>query len=180
MSKLLLSEVPCSNEFLKGLSQHFPEVDSYSFYTYLTLRKVSSDLENALESYFATYGVSTGRFMLLLLLSSNNTGMMPSELAHQSGVTQATISGLLNGLEKTKLIIRETHSHDGRAYVIKLSSQGCELLNLLKPEFLKCIEGIMSQFSVEEKQQMVNSLARFSHSLKMFTELKIARNMIAN
>lgn len=180
MPKLLLSEVPCSDEFLKGLNQHFPEVDSYSFYTYLTLRKVSSDLENSLESYFSSYGVSAGRFMLLLLLSSNPEGMMPSELAQQCGVTQATISGLLSGLEKAQLIMRETHSHDGRAYVIKLSEQGADLLNLVKPEFLKCVHNMMDQFTLDEKQQMVNHLSRFRNCLEQFTQLKIARNMVVN
>ena len=180
MPKLLMSEVPCSDEFLKSLNLHFPEVDSYSFYTYLTLRKVSSNLENSLESYFSSYGVSAGRFMLLLLLSSKSDGMMPSELAEQCGVTQATISGLLNGLEKTELILRETHTHDGRAYVIRLSEKGRELLTQLKPEFLNCVNHMMEQFSVEEKQLLVGILSRFSESLKHFTELKIARSLKAN
>jgi DNA-binding MarR family transcriptional regulator len=180
MPKILLTEVPCSDEFLTGLKQLFPEVDAYSFYTYLTLRKVTSDLENTLESYFSSYGVSAGRFMLLLLLSANDSGMMPSELAQQCGVTQATISGLLNGLEKAQLIVRETHNHDGRAYVIKLSNQGLDLLNKVKPEFLKCVHNMMGEFSLEEKQGMVSSLARFSNCLKLMTELKTARLTASN
>ena len=180
MPKLLLSEIPCSDEFLKGLNQNFPEVNSHSFYTYLTLRKVSSDLENCLENYFSSYGISAGRFMLLLLLSAKSHGMMPSELAHQYGCTQATISGLLNGLEKAKLIVRETHSHDGRAYVIKLSEQGHELLQLVKPEFLKCVGTLMDQFSFGEQQQIVGCLSRFSSCLKQFSDLKVARQMVEN
>lgn len=180
MPKLLMSDVPCTPEFLQGLGHHFPEVDSYSFYTYLTLRKVSSDLENSLESYFSSYGVSAGRFMLLLLLSSQSGGMMPSELALQCGVTQATISGLLNGLEKSQLILRETHLQDGRAFVIKLSEKGQALLNLVKPEFLNCVHSMMEKFSVEEKQNMVACLSRFGGCLQQFTDLKLARNMVAN
>lgn len=168
MSKLLLSGTPCSTEYLHGLSQNFPEIDSYSFHTYLSLRKVSNDLENSLESYFSSYGISAGRFMLLLILSSNNEGMMPSELAQQCSVTQATISGLLNGLQKTNLIERSTHSRDGRAYVIKLSEAGVALLNVVKPEFLKCVNSMMDQFSETEKQCMVSSLSKFSLCLKQF------------
>ncbi len=180
MPKLLMSEVPCTPEFLKGLGHHFPEVDSYSFFTYLTLRKVSSDLENSLESYFASYGVSAGRFMLLLLLSSQAGGMMPSELALQCGVTQATISGLLNGLEKSQLILRESHSQDGRSFMIKLSDKGESLLNLVKPEFLKCVNSMMGNFTLQEKENMVACLSRFGRCLQQFTELKMARNMVAN
>ncbi len=180
MQKLFLSESPGSTEFMQGLNHLFPEVNSYSFYTFLTLRKASSDLENSLETYFSGYGVSAGRFMLLLLLSSNPEGMMPSELAQKCGVTQATISGLLNGLEKSQFIVRATHARDGRAYVIKLSEQGQELLNRVKPEFFNCLNNMMAEFSHEEKQQMVGCLSRLSGCLKQFTELKISREMTTN
>src|SRR5690606_37964653 len=110
------------------------------------------------ESYFSLYGVSSGRFMLLMILSANANGMMPSELAQQCGVTQATVSGLLNGLEKAQLIVRETHTHDGRAYVIKLSEKGDELLKKVKPEFLKCLDKMMGSFDLVEKKNMVTML----------------------
>jgi MarR family transcriptional repressor of emrRAB len=166
MPKIFLSEVPCSEEFLSSLQKSYPEVDSYSFFTYLTVRKVTSDLENSLESYFSTYGVSAGRFMLLLLLAAQADGMMPSELAQQCNVTQATISGLLNGLEKSQLIMREAHSHDGRSFLIKLSSKGHELLNRIKPEFLKCVGSVMDEFSMPEKQSFVESLLKLRRNLK--------------
>jgi DNA-binding MarR family transcriptional regulator len=172
MSKIFLSQVPATDEFLSSLHSHFPECDAYSFYTYLTIRKVTSDLENALESYFSLYGVSSGRFMLLMILSANENGMMPSELAQQCGVTQATVSGLLNGLEKAQLIVRETHTHDGRAYVIKLSSKGHELLGKVKPEFLACLDKMMGSFDLGEKKNMVTMLDRFDSSIKCLQELK--------
>lgn len=172
MPKFFLAEVPCTDEFIEGLRQHCPEVDPYSLYTYLTLRKVSNDLENALEGYFSSYGVSTGRFTLLMILSSADNGLMPSELATECGVTQATISGLLNGLEKSQLIVRETHSHDGRAYVIKLSLKGQELLTKVKPEFLICINKMMSGFNLEEKKGMVDLLHRFNSTLACLMDLK--------
>lgn len=172
MSKILISQAPVTEEFLASLNTHFPECDAYSFYTYLTIRKVTSDLENALESYFSLYGVSSGRFMLLMILSANENGMMPSELAQQCGVTQATVSGLLNGLEKAQLIVRETHNHDGRAYVIKLSPKGEELLKKVKPEFLSCLDKMMGNFDIAEKRNMVTMLDRFNSSIKCLQDLK--------
>lgn len=175
MPKIFLAEVPCTDEFLSALNKHFPEIDSFSFYTYLTIRKVSSDLENALESYFSLYGVSAGRFMVLLILAASEKGMMPSELAQQCGVTQATISGLLNGLEKSGLIMRETHNHDGRAYVIKLAPKGTDLLAQVKPEFFSCLSKMMDTFNLEEKQQLVKCLSTFGKAIKGLVELRSTR-----
>src|SRR5690606_14911567 len=128
----------------------------------------------------ASHGVSAGRFMLLMLLNTNPAGMMPSELAQHCGVTQATISGLLNGLEKGQLIHRETHNHDGRAYVIKLSDKGLALLNRVRPEFLGCVDGIMGKYSAEEKKILIDLMSRLGDEIKSITELKAARLSAAN
>lgn len=175
MPKIFLTEFPCDQEFLQGLTKLCPEIDAFSFYSFLSLRQVTSDLENSMESYFSNYGVSTGRFMLLLLLSSTPEGMMPSELAQQCGVTQATISGLLQSLEKAEFITRHMHVHDRRACMILISAKGQELINQIRPEFFDCLNGIMGQFSVEENQKMVDWLGRFNKGLKSVTDLKQQR-----
>ncbi len=172
MPKIFLTEFPCDQEFLQGLSKICPEIDAFSFYSFLSLRQVTSDLENSMESYFLNYGVSTGRFMLLLLLSSTPEGMMPSELAQECGVTQATISGLLHSLEKAQFVGRRMHSHDRRACMIVISEKGRELVNKIRPEFFECLNGILGQFSLEENQKMTDWLGRFNKSLKLMTDLK--------
>lgn len=172
MPKIFLSEVPCSQEFMQTLQKALPEINNQTLYTYLVLRKVTTDLENALESYFSHYNISAGKFVLLMSLYLNSEGMKPSELAQHCGVTQATISGLLNGLEKSQLIVRETHNQDGRAYVIKLSEYGVKLINNIRPEFFSCIGKMFDSFMAEERQALCGLLERLCLKTQLLSNLK--------
>lgn len=152
MSKIFYTELP-PNEFSleSTIAARYPQTNINSLFTFLMTRKLSADLDVALDSYFAKYNLSVGRFTLLNILSYMDEGQMPSELAVKVGVTQATISGLINSLEKAALVLRETHKKDGRAFVIKLTPAGAELVANICPEYFARIDKIMDAFTGEEK-----------------------------
>ncbi len=102
---------------------------------------------------------------------------MPSELAQQCCVTQATISGLLNSLEKAGLTVRETHISDRRACMIVITENGKELVQKIRPEFFNCLGQMMNQFTDDEEQKMVSWLGRLNQGLHLMNELKTERKL---
>eukprot|EP01034_Spumella_vulgaris_P017990 gene17990-22966_t len=48
----------------------------------------------------APHNLSEGKFVLLFLLHQMAEGLSPHELADRAGVTRATVTGLLDGLER--------------------------------------------------------------------------------
>jgi DNA-binding MarR family transcriptional regulator len=87
----------------------------------------------------------------LYILNDNPAGVIPSELSHRVGVTQATISGLINSLEKAELVKREMHEKDGRSFVIKLTDKGENLIRELIPQWVPKVASFWSQFNEEER-----------------------------
>lgn len=169
MAKLFLTTIPSQEDIQASASAIFPGVDPTTIYTNLLFRKAATDVENHYDNFFAKYNLSPGRFTLLLLLRKKPEGLMPSELAQKVGVTQATISGLINSLEKAGLVARETHEKDGRAFVIKLTSKGQGLLNKIAPEWYPRVMKFWSVFSDEEKavlNTMLTKLTQNIHALK--------------
>lgn len=158
MAKLFLQTLPTHEELKQSASELYPEIEADSIYTHLLFRKVATDLEAKLDNFFAQYELSPGRHTLLLILRKAPQGLMPSELAHKVGVTQATISGLINSLEKAELVARETHTKDGRAFVIKLTPKGHTLIKTIAPEYFSRISDFWSQFPESEKTQLKASL----------------------
>lgn len=156
MAKLYIQEIPENDLLQQKFNQHFPAIDVKSLRTYMLMRKLSTDLDVALDSYFSQYNLSVGRFTLLILLEVSPEGLMPSELAHQVGVTQATISGLINSLEKAGFVQRATHHRDGRAFVIKMTPQGSEFVQKISPDYYARVEAFMNEFNDEEKQLLAS------------------------
>jgi hypothetical protein len=80
---------------LQNLAQRYPELDVASTEACLAFLRATADVQVALEAHFTRYGLSMGKFTLLMQLLQNEQGLTPSECAERSGVTRATITGLL-------------------------------------------------------------------------------------
>jgi len=154
MPKLFIKTLPSQEELHQSACQIYTKADPMTIYTNLLFRKLSTDIENINDNFFAKYDLSPGRYTLLLLLKKSPSGLMPSELAHKVGVTQATISGLINSLEKAELVARESHEKDGRAYVIKLTTKGQNLIQKIAPEWYPRVSNFWNQFNDSEKKQL--------------------------
>lgn len=152
MAKLFFSQPPSAEQIKNSLSQELSSIDPESISSYLAMRKLHSQIDISLDSYFADYNLSSGRFILLLLLLENPNGLMPSDLAIRVGVTQATISGVINNLVKSNFVERQQHQQDGRAFVIKLTDHGQQLLSRLQPDFYSRISEFMNALSSEERK----------------------------
>ena len=61
-----------------------------------------------------SFGLSEGRFIVLFLLDSVPRGVAPNKLAEQAGVTPATMTGLIDGLERDNLVNRQADPDDRR------------------------------------------------------------------
>lgn len=162
MAKLFIQDIPTKEEVQSSL-ETLPmtmNLDSMSLYTNLLFMKVASEIENSLDSLLSRYNLSSGRFMLLFVLRGAEGGMRPSELSQQVGVTQATISGLINSLEKAELVVREGHQSDGRSFVIKLAPKGEQLIQEIFPQWYPRVAGFWGAISEAEKMQLNGLLDR--------------------
>ncbi|WP_415061814.1 MarR family winged helix-turn-helix transcriptional regulator [Bdellovibrio sp.] len=169
MAKLFIQSMPTPEELQTSVSRIHEGVDTGPLYANLLFMKVASELDNYLDSVLAPYNLSSGRFTLLHLLSDFPEGLMPSELSQRVGVTQATISGLLNSLEKAELVKRELHQKDARSFVIRLTEKGEGLIKELFPVWSPKLSAFWSQFSDQERTLMQGLLEKMLRSTSLLT-----------
>ena len=108
----------------KYLTEHtetYSNIDASSlelFYLYLIYQKMN----HVMERYFAGRGLSEGKFKILMLLfDAKDHSLSPTELAKQSNVTKATITGLLDGLVRDGFVSRTHQNKDKRKISIELT-----------------------------------------------------------
>lgn len=106
----------------------------------------------------AVHGLSEGRFVLLFLLDAASDGLAPSRLAGEAGVTRATVTGLLDGLERDALIARQAQAGDRRALRIRLTPQGRQLAQAVVAQHGRWIAGLFSGLTAAERNQLAGLL----------------------
>jgi len=160
----LLHDVP-KYETIRQLSERYPSIDPRAVEAFLVLLRTATDTLNAFESYWQRLGMSQGKFTVLMLLNRNpEQGLNPSELADKAGVTRATMTGLLDTLEKDGVIRREADVRDRRTVLVRLTETGRALLERMLPDYFECVARLMAPLSAIERKQLVALLQKIQQS----------------
>ena len=147
-------------EHLQRLSESYPDLDATAIRTCVMLLRVASELSSSFDQHFARFGLSQGRFMLLMLLARHPGGMSPAALAEAAGVTRPTVTGVLSTLEKSGLVRRRTDPEDHRGSIVTLTDSAHRLLRRMLPVHFRKHASIMSGLEVRERDELASLLRR--------------------
>jgi DNA-binding MarR family transcriptional regulator len=163
--ELLLKKIP-TEEALREMRERFPDLNVEVMGTYLRYLRVSAGVLNRVESLLNGYGVSPARLpILVLLMNAGEAGIRPSDLAEQVGVTRATMTGLLDLLEKADLIAREADPKDRRALVIKITPAGSAMVDRVCPIHMRNIVNLFRDLSSADHQALRSCLEKIQAGL---------------
>jgi DNA-binding MarR family transcriptional regulator len=80
-------------------------------------------------------------------------------------VTRATMTGLLDTLEKDRLTERQTDPNDRRTIHVTLTPKGQALIEGLIPDYFRCVSGIMEPLDEVERTMLVALLHKIQQGL---------------
>jgi DNA-binding MarR family transcriptional regulator len=156
----VLPQNPPRFERLAELAGQYPELDASAVRSCLVLLRVATDVSSYLEEYFSEFGLSQGRFTVLMMLWRSDEGLSPARIAELAGVTPPTITGLCKKLEAEGLVARRADPADRRAAVITLTPRARRLLRRLLPGHFKRQAAMLGALSEGERADLVRLLGR--------------------
>jgi DNA-binding MarR family transcriptional regulator len=121
---------------------------------------LASAIDRACASRLAPHRLSEGKFVLLFLLRDLPEGLAPYELAQRAGVTRATITGLLDGLERDGFLARYGNKEDRRKLSVRLTTKGQALALNLFNEHSQWISSLLTGFDQHEREALSVLLRR--------------------
>jgi MarR family transcriptional repressor of emrRAB len=160
-----LRDIP-KYEALRARIQRYPELDPTAIEAFLILLRVASDVMGAVEDYWGRRKISHGRFIVLAVLNRDpELALSPSDLAHKCGVSRATMTGLLSGLARHRLVKREHHQGDRRMSLVRLTPEGIRFLDSNLPDYYRRLAKMMGHLSQGEKRTLEEMLTRIGEGL---------------
>lgn len=128
---------------------------------------LASGIDRACAARLAPHRLSEGKFVLMLLLRDLPEGLAPHELAGRAGVTRATITGLLDGLERDGFLARHGDKGDRRKVSVRLTAKGQALAVDLFDEHSQWIASLFSGFDQHEREALSGLLRRVWRNVKI-------------
>jgi DNA-binding MarR family transcriptional regulator len=110
---------------LEALRKRLPSRDLDAFTAMFTLRNTAQQVENVITEWLVGTAGSVARFQIMALLwASDDRGGPHKEIVAALGVTRATVSGLIAGLERDGLVVSTVDENDRRNLVARLTEKG--------------------------------------------------------
>lgn len=151
-----------ASRILSQLEEWIPDLDVQTVVTGLAIMDFASRALGAAENHFGRYGLSQGRFSILLfLMQFPDEDWTPAALAEASGVTRPTITGLLRSLDRDGWVHRGRHPTDGRSQIITLTSSGRSRLEAILPDHFRRIASALSAVPLEGHKALIDLMGRF-------------------
>jgi DNA-binding MarR family transcriptional regulator len=157
---------------IESYAHQFPGLDPEAMRSYLALRRLDDLLEWALDIHLARHDLSFGRFIVMVhLMRAPGHSLTPAELSEACSVTRATITGLVDTLEKAEQVIREPDPDDGRSFMVRLTLSGRRFLEKLLPDHFRRLTNLMIGLSHPEMRELQRLLSKVAENISAFSEL---------
>jgi DNA-binding MarR family transcriptional regulator len=141
-----------------------PQLDASQSVGYLT-RYAHRAFSKALTGELAPHGILGGQWSVLRVLWEQE-GLSQVDLAERMRVEKASLTSVLDAMERRKLIVRTRNSDDRRKVNINLTSHGRSLKTQLLPYGVSINRRATRGMSAGEVDQLRGLLARVIRNLE--------------
>jgi DNA-binding MarR family transcriptional regulator len=176
MPHLLLKSLP-RYECILEAAQRFPDLNPSACEAFLHLLRAGDDVAHSREVYLAKHNLSQGRFTVMMQLYDKVEDLpisrTPAELADLTGVSRATMTGLIDTLERDGLVTRKPDPVDRRMMSVHLTPRGHQTLHEVLPGAFQNMTAMLAPLSESERKTLVRLLSKIMRAEKV-TESKVA------
>lgn len=133
------------------------------------IRNVSRLAKIEFAKVLAEKNLTLPQFIILKEIKANQTsypdGISPAVLSEKTNVLRSTITGILDRLEKSDLIIRKDNPHDRRAQLIRTTSKYEELFQEVTKQMDELTEQLVSPLDETQLENLIHSVKLIEQSL---------------
>ena len=152
------------DELLRKLAQRYPDLDASAMETLNAIKHAQKAMHTILNAPLEERGLSEGKFFVLCYLFTEeileHEAPGPSDIADNLGVTRATVTGLLDGLERDGYLERRHCCEDRRTLAISMTDKARGFLEGYMPGTLQTVKDLMSPLNEEDRRDLIRLLGK--------------------
>jgi DNA-binding MarR family transcriptional regulator len=107
------------------------------------------------------FDINKTQINILMLIEENKNSSM-SQISQMTGIEKSSFTRSVDCLEKQGFITRNSTDNDRRIIKLSLTDKGASASAYIRDDFNKYLEALISGFSVEERNEFLESLETVS------------------
>ncbi len=122
----------------------------------------SEMLTKEADRLLRAFGLTEAQFNVLMLLAyqSGPEGISQTQLSRMLLVNRANVTGLVDRMERDRLIERVSEPGDRRMRIIRMTQKGRELLEKAVGPYLERADGVVGALSTKEREELLGLLEK--------------------
>lgn len=145
-----------------------PDADPTATELVINLLVTATLLEGKLDRLLRDSRLTVGSFNVLQVIAGDREPLTPSDIASRIAVpvTTATITGVLDTLERNNYIERRPHPSDRRRLHVRITPTGRRTLAKVVPHITHHEKQWTAALTKSERVQLTDGLAALQHDLR--------------
>ena len=135
----------------------------------LELLRTTEALWNASRVFFDQWELSPSQFNVLNVLRGKPEGVAQIELSRMLIMHRSNVTGLVDRLERRKLVMRKDNPSDRRVYHVSLTAAGRKLLEEILPVYYGMAEKIWGDCPAFQAREMAEALCRIRGNVEQLS-----------
>jgi len=136
------------------------------FKAWMSLLHVHQTIQQKVIELMARYGLTLAQFDVMVHLE-HEEGITQQQLADRLLVTKGNVTGLIDRLEREKLVERRSDSEDRRSHLLYLTETGRAQIVQILPEHKAQLRTLMNILSKEKQEQLLTLLRELEEGLRV-------------
>ena len=165
----LLREMPDQN-CLDRLVVRYPQIEPDAMLAIMCFMRTGADVSECFERFLTKHGLSHGRFAILMYLNRQpDVSVNQTHLAEAYGVTKATVTGLIDGLERDNLVERLADPADRRASLVRLTAASRKFLDEFLPAHFRGVSELMAGLDARDRAELTRLVGKIREGIARVT-----------
>lgn len=130
----------------------------------LLMMWLGDNLLDAMDLELSPFSITESKLDLLLLLTLHEGKELvtPSAIAERLGIRRASVTALLDWLEKRKWCVREQSPTDGRMVHVRITPEGRALVDNVLPTYWSACSSFVGELDSEERSVLGKILVKLN------------------
>jgi MarR family 2-MHQ and catechol resistance regulon transcriptional repressor len=145
--------------------QRYPDSSAKATECAMNLVLTAELLEKHIASLIQPFNLSPATGLVLSILADSEIPLSPNNIAERLIISRASVTSLLDSLEKRGFVKRQPHLSDRRMLLVELTSSGRQAADQFRPIVHQHQKVWLKALDEKEQEQLIQMLHRLQVSL---------------